>query len=68
MVLPQRRVGVTTWGMAVLRTAFILLLGYTYWLDLSSRQIVSADSAPWHVILDNPVLVVRDDCSLALEF
>jgi hypothetical protein len=27
---------------AVLRTVFISLLAYTYWLDLSSRQSVSA--------------------------
>ena len=49
MVLPQMRVGVTSGGVAVLRTAFILLLAYTYWLDLSRWQIVirelpSADS------------------------
>jgi hypothetical protein len=57
-------VGVTSSGVVVLRGAFISLLAYTYWLDLSSRQIVIAGSAPWHGILNDLVLVARDDAPL----
>jgi hypothetical protein len=56
-VLPQRRAGVASWGVAGMRGAFISLLAYTYWLELSSRQIVIAGSAPWHEILDSLGLV-----------
>ena len=50
-------VGVTSAGVTVLRRSFISLLAYTYWLELSSRQIVIAGSAPWHEIVDSLGLV-----------
>ena len=40
MVLPQGRAGVTSGDVAVLPEAFILILAYTNWLVLSSRQTV----------------------------
>ena len=54
--------------MAGMRGTFILILAYIYWLELSSRQIVIADFGPWHEILNDFVLLARDDRSLSLEF
>ena len=36
-------VGVTSSGVVVLRRAFISLLAYTYWLDLSRDKLSFAD-------------------------
>jgi len=40
MLGSQRGVGVSSKGVAVVLGALISLLAYTYWLDLSRRQIV----------------------------
>jgi hypothetical protein len=57
MLEPQGGVGISSRGVAVLRGAFISILAYTYWLELSSRQIVIADFGPWHEILNSLGLV-----------
>ena len=57
IVQPQGGAKVTFAGAARMRSAFILFLAYTYWLELSSRQIVIADFGPWHEILNSLGLV-----------
>ena len=68
MLEPQGGVGISSRGVAVLGGAFISILAYTYWLELSRDKLSFQDSASWHEILNNFVLLARDDRSLSLEF
>jgi hypothetical protein len=53
--------------LAVLRGAFIIILAYTDWLDLSRRQTVIRGVWPWLEILNNLVAIGGDDRSLSVE-